>query len=87
MDKALFSHAPQSDLSTVSNNEHEHYLAEIKRIRNEIAGFRPIEPTVQSTGGKKVPPKPGVKPAVNKPRTIPANKSTSSTFTKRQNYY
>lgn len=87
MDKALFSNAPQSDLSTVSNNEHEHYLAEIKRIRNEIAGFRPIDTTsTTAKTEKKVPPKVSTKPTVNKPRTAANNKTTTTAY-KRPVYY
>lgn len=88
MDKALFSHAPLSDLSTVSNNEHEHYLAEIKRIRNEIAGFRPIDTTAQDK--KTIASKSGTKqpPAVaSKTRTAGNTKTTSSAYTRKPVYY
>lgn len=87
MDKALFTNAPQSDLSTVSTNEHEHYLAEIKRIRNEIAGFRPIDTTVEATSnGKKAPPKVGVKPLSSKVRNT-TNIKSGTLGAKRTGYY
>lgn len=91
MDKALFTSVPQSDFSTVSNNEHEHYLAEIKRIRNEIAGFKPIDTTTQkpTSNVTKVPPKVASKPANNKTRTAGGNtavKSNTSSY-KRSVFY
>lgn len=90
MDKALFTSVPQSDFSTVSNNEHEHYLAEIKRIRNEIAGFRPIDTTTKPAANiTKVPPKVASKPTNNKPRTTGGNTAgkTNTTSYKRAVYY
>ena len=90
MDKALFTSVPQSDFSTVSNNEHEHYLAEIKRIRNEIAGFRPIETTDKpSKNVTKVPPKVATKPVNNKTRPLGGNTAVKTTTAgyKRAVYY
>ena len=90
MDKALFTSVPQSDFSTVSNNEHEHYLAEIKRIRNEIAGFRPIETTDKpSKNVTKVPPKVATKPVNNKTRPLGGNTAVKTTAAgyKRAVYY
>jgi len=89
MDKALFDTESQTELSTVGTNEHEHYLAEIKRIRNEIAGFKPIETT--PIGGKpitkdsKVPPKVAAKPA-SKVKPMTSSKPVSTGY-KRSAYY
>lgn len=87
MEKALFSSA-SSEISTVSSNDHEHYLAEIKRIRNEIAGFRPIESyakapeAVPATKTQKVPPKVAVKPTKAR---VSGSKHTAVTSTYKRN--
>ncbi|XP_067941480.1 serine-rich adhesin for platelets-like isoform X5 [Watersipora subatra] len=91
MDKALFtSSLPQSDLSTVRSSEHEHYLAEIKRIRNEIAGFKPIDDSTKGTKPSKAPTKlfnNNSKPSVSKSsRTAPTNNANPS-YKSRTVYY
>ena len=89
MDKALFTTSlPQSDLSTVGNNEHEHYLAEIKKIRNEIAGFRPIEETSKESKPTKMTAKQSNNNNNSKPSTSKARTSNlGSGYKQRSVYY
>jgi len=87
MDKALFTTVPQSELSTVSNDEHEHYLAEIKRIRHEIAGFKPIESDDSKKSSSSSKSNSISKSTANKLRTAATSKTASVAYKQRSVYY